>query len=237
MKSILKGELVKAAFSRARVSGLTLKPSNDELDLALDRLEDMMAEWQERNVCLGYFFEDEPNPNTPHNVPRAFHRAIKSNLAMGILADFNKLAPPSLIAEAQGSLSALYSSLARTKQISYPARMPIGSGNTLRDGRWDQFYRPEVTIDIECDHVLYVDDVQDFTQSFTDFMRQDETLTSHTITVDEGVTVVSSSLSSPDVKYRVQADTEGVFSGTITVVSSLGRQKSAAITFEVKGLD
>lgn len=236
MKSTLKGDLVTSAFSRARISGLTRQPTNDELDKALDRLEDLMAEWQARNMCTGYFFEEEPNPNTPHNVPRAYHRAIKSNLAMGILADFNKMAPPSLVLEAQGALSAMCGALARTKQISYPSRMPRGSGNVVTGANWDQFYQPEVTANIACGNSMYEGEIDDFTKSFNSYLRQDELVSSFTISADTGLTVVSSSLSSPDVSYRIQADTEGLIDVTINVVSSLGRQETVVIPFEVKGL-
>ena len=58
-----KIELLDRAYSKLRISGITVNPTPGDVEIALDEMECMLAEWDLVNVCLGYQFEDEPEPN------------------------------------------------------------------------------------------------------------------------------------------------------------------------------
>jgi hypothetical protein len=65
-----KVDLISGAYSKLRISGLTVQPTPEDLELALTRLENTMAEIEgARNICLGYNFEDQPDPNSVSNIP------------------------------------------------------------------------------------------------------------------------------------------------------------------------
>ena len=67
-----KGDIINRAFSALRISGITADPSPEDLELALGKLENMAAELAGRNIHTNFAFEDDPDPNTPHNMERKF---------------------------------------------------------------------------------------------------------------------------------------------------------------------
>jgi hypothetical protein len=235
-----KVDLINGAYSKARISGLTKSPTPDDLDLALVVLEDMMEEYFGRNIDVDYFFEDSPDSNTPHNVERKYWNAIKALLAGRLLADFGKDPNDSLARQINSGFSFLSSSTAPVKQTSYPSRQPTGAGN----GRWNRyqrFYRTaaEAPLSATTNHML-IDDIDDFVEHFDAYLRDGETVSSYTIEADTGLTIVSSSLTSPDIDYQIQAD--GTSSETsseflqvkIVATTSLGRQETRIINFDLK---
>jgi len=227
-----KGDLVNAAFSRARISGLTVQPTADDVKLALEKLEDMAAHWESRNMRVGYAFEDSPNPSTPHNIPREHVAAFKANLAVLLLSDYGKEAPAPLIAEAQGTLSALASATAVVKPVPHPSRAPRG-----RVYGYPHFHSTVIEAPASAIRMV-VGEVKDFTEHFDNYLMLGESLTSYTLEADSGLTVLSESLSTPDVNYRLKA--EALATGTpayrsvkITVTTSSGRVEVRTVNFEV----
>ena len=137
----LKGFYVRKAYSEMRISGLTVTPSAEDYELALQSQEDMVLDWQDtRNVCLNWAFEDEADPNTESGAPTYANRAIATNLAVEMLAAFNKTVPDSLIRRARGAYCGLSGKALQLREVAYPNRMPLGSGNTSRWNRWWRFY-------------------------------------------------------------------------------------------------
>jgi hypothetical protein len=240
-KGTLKGDLINDGYSKLRISGLTVDPTPEDLELALMRLEDMAAEWFERGICAGYYFEDDPDPNTPHNVPRAHRQAFSSNLSLHLIPDFNKQEHPRLYAQASSSLSALSARSARDKlrQVQPPNRQPVGSGNTLRRSRWLRWYRPAAEVPLDCSSVyMEVGEINDYQEDYTEYLRQGEDLTSYTIEVTDGLTLVSDSLATPVISYRIEAvggddESESVDSVQIEATTTDGRVDIRTIYFEV----
>ena len=137
MTAAKKIDIINGAYSQLRISGLTRQPEPEDLRLALVRLENMAQEFFSRNICTDYNFEDVPNEDSLSNVPAEFLHMFETNLGMRLAPDFNLQVNPVLLSQANQSLSnasARYGA-ARLRQTAYPARMPIGAGNTLR-------YRP-----------------------------------------------------------------------------------------------
>jgi hypothetical protein len=244
MPSNLKGDFVNGAFSQLRISGITVVPSPEDLELALERLEDMASESPFSST--GYYFEDEPDPNTPHNIPRKYWQGFKAILALRLMPDFGKGAAPDpmLIKQANAGLSTISAGTARIQQIQYPARMPKGSGTTLRSGRWTRFFTPEVLAPIVPETVrMYVDDIRSFTESFASYLLDGETISSYTIDSDTGLTITADANADPDITYTIRADGSSPTGGDaflqvkIVVTTSGGRKETRIINFELLASD
>ena len=242
----LKVDFINGAYSLMRISGITVDPSNEDVELALERLEDMAEEFRGRNICTGYNFEDTPDPNSVHNVPRKYWYAYKSNLALRLLSDFGKGKEPDplLIGGAQTSFSFLSSDTAQIKTTQYPARQPRGSGNSLRYNRWQRFYTPIAEAPTSCTtKKMVVGEIDDFVEHFDAYLNDGEDISSFTIEADTGLTIVSSSNATPDINYRINAvGTSGeelntVFQVKIVVTTSDTRVETRLINFELTVID
>jgi len=232
----LKSDLINGAYSQLRISGLTVNPSGEDLEVAIRRLENMVAEF---DVRINYNFEDTPDANSLTNVDRQYWHALETNLAVRLVPDFNKQIPQILIGQATQSLSRMLGAAATPRQTEYPDRMARGSGNTQRFNRWNRFYRPVAESPNEpATNRMIIGDIQDFTEHFDSYLGDAETISSFTINASDGLTIQSSSLTSPDVDYRIRAD--GVASGSdkllnviIVATTSLGRKETRVINFEL----
>ena len=227
-----KVDIILDAYSQLRISGITRSPTPEDLETALQRLEDMAAEFATTSDDGGYMFEDSPDPNSPCGIPRGYKQAYATNLAVRLIPDFNKAVPPRLEMQAGSSLSNMIARLAaeRMREVSYPSRMPIGSGVTSRFSRWARFYRNEGEAPLSSTTVsLFVGDTHDFTQHYGSELASGETVDSYSLVVDSALTVVSDSLSSPDISYRLKAtaptgdDATNVQQVTIVATTSGGR--------------
>ena len=76
MPSFTKGEIVNDAYSQMRISGITVNATPADVALAVGRLDDMMSEFDGRNMCVNYAFEDSPSPVTEHGVDRKHHDGV-----------------------------------------------------------------------------------------------------------------------------------------------------------------
>ena len=86
----LKVDLVNRAYDWLRISGLTSNPLPEEVAIALDIQENMMYEFQSRNICSSWVFEECPDPNTdsimkPCSDIKLFTRFIYSSIFVFIL--------------------------------------------------------------------------------------------------------------------------------------------------------
>ena len=240
-KGLLKGDIINDAYSQMRISGLTTNPVPEELETALSRVENMAHEWFARNICAGYQFEDEPDPNTPHNVDRAHWHAFSTNLAIRLIPDFNKEVHQVLYSQAASSLCTLSNVSARNlmKQVQYPRRQPIGGANSLRWSRWLRWYRPAAEAPQTCATVkMQIDEINDFTESFADYLQTGEDVSSYVLEATDGISVNAESLATPIVSYTIQAvgggdDIESVDAVQITATTSNGRVEIRTIYFEV----
>jgi hypothetical protein len=235
-----KGDLINCAYSRGRISGLTSSPTPEDNELGLQRLENMAEEFHGRNIDVGYNFEDDPDFNSPHNIDKKYWDAFETNLACRLLGDFGKEPITSLFNLMRSGYSFLSSSTAPLQETQYPSRQPVGNANTLRRNRWRRYY-PEITaapLSSETEHMV-VDDIDDYTEHFDAYLLTGETIASYTIEASDGITIVSSSLTSPDVDYRIQADGSGTGEGTTTsevkivATTSDGRIETRLINFSL----
>ncbi len=235
-----KIERINGAYSQMRISGLTVSPSPEDLQLALNRLENMMHELEMgRNIFMSYNFEDEPDPNSVTNVDPVYWQMMDTNLAGRLIPDFNKTVPQALISLANSSLTTAssFSAAQNARQIAPPDRMPIGSGTDLRYNKYQRFNRAtQLPPNKVATNVMTINDIDDFFEDFTSYLGS-ETIASFVITVDKGLTLVSSSNNDPRIDYRIQADdnaTDGTWQQTrIIITTSSGRVETRKVNFEL----
>jgi len=240
-----KGDILSRAFSTLRVSGITVDPSPSDLELALHKLENMAAEFAGRNICVNYFFEEEPDPNTPHTMERKFWHSFEVMLAVRLMPDFGKGEKPdvTLIRQSSAGFSFLSSATARVNPVQYPSRMPKGSG-TVRPQRWRKFFEAQEQSPISClTKTMYIDDVRTFTEDFDSILEDGEDIDSYTIEANTGLTINSDSLATPVITYNVTADGNSDGTGIpylnvkIVATTTDGRVETRIINFRILASD
>ncbi len=232
-----KVDFIRDAFSQLRISGITVEPTPDDLELALMRLENMAHQWFARNICTSYNFEDTPDPNTETGVPRKYSQAFATNLAVRLIPDFNKQVPLVLQTQASASLSfaSTQSGIDRLNEVPYPDRQPIGSGNARWYGRWYRFYRQSDLAPNSCaTNRMVSNDIQDYVEDYTDYLIENEYIESFAITTDPKLDLLFSETDGEQVKYRIQAgDATGKQQVTISVRTNQDRVTTRFIFFEL----
>lgn len=229
-----KVDIINDAYSKLRISGLTVLPSPEDLELALSRLENMMSEFDSSGLQLNYNFEDDPDPNSLSNIPSFAYDGISGSLALRLSPDFNKIIPPSLVASVSASMGAISGRVAKDKlrKISYPSRMPVGSGNN-RFNRWSKFYYSCDLPPVESIQML-VGDVNNYIYSFESYLDDSEDIDTFTIEVSPGLTLVSSGVVGDTVNFRIQAVNPLWNTVKITIVTTSSREQIKVINVEVQ---
>ena len=232
----MKIDIILGAYDRIRVSGITVNPGARENVIALGRLERMAARWQSKNICVGYNFENQPDLNSDSNVPEEFRDAFESNLAFWLCTDYGKQPSQTLVLEQQSTLSQISSATAIVRPIKHPTRQPIGSGNTLRYNRYQKYYRPPMDAPVSCaTNKMNIGDIDDFTEHFESYLNGTEVISSYTIEADDGLTIQSDSLTSPDINYRIEAigGITAFLQVKIVATTDTGRIETRLINFEL----
>lgn len=240
MAATKKIDFINGAYSQMRVSGLTVAPTASDRSLALNRLESMAYEFEGRNICTNYNFTEIPDPDDLTNVDLEFTQAFETNLALRLLPDFNIQAPPALIGQASQSLSFMSgrSAFNLLQQVQYPRRMPRGRANDRNWGSFTRYYQEGSNPPAECStHNLFIGDINDFYEDYTSYLTDGETLSSAVLTADPGLSIVSQSVSSPRVNFRVEAlNTEQTGNWQqiqIVVTTDSGRKLTRKVNFNV----
>lgn len=236
----LKVDRITAAYSKLRISGLTVIPNPSDLELALNELENMMAELASRGIEVGYNFEEQPDPNSDLNAPKEFWNMIATNLATRLIPDFNKDVSPTLFAQASQSLSMASNICARNRirNVQYPARMPVGSGNRILS-RWQRFYVGFNDIPPNKPSTLFImqGETNDFEEFFAAYLRADEFIDTFSVTSDTGLVVISSDRLEGVITYRLNVPIELSASSwqqvKIRVSTTEGRVEIRIINFQV----
>lgn len=241
MAGLLKSDLINNAYSKIRISGLTVVPSPKDNALAIDALESIMEEFRGRNICVDYNFENEPDLASPHNVDKKYHKSIESILAATLCPNFGKTTDL-IIRQERAAYSFLASATAKFVQTQYPSRHPIGSGNMFRAGNTNKFYQRTPEAPQSCEtHKMYIDDIEIFIENYEAYLNDGETIDSYTITSDTGLTVSGDTLNTEEtnITYTVEAVGSGDESSDnflrvkIVVVTTDGRQETRFINFQL----
>lgn len=232
---IRKGDIVNDAYSRLRISGLTVNPSPEDVSVALMRLEDMASEWEERNICLSYNFEDynDVDANSDSGIPRWASNAVKANLAIRLLADFGKEITPSLMMAANSSLSFVVSKTAKVRQTQYSNRMPIGSGNS-RIYRYQRYYKTSEQAPQDCDTIpMVVGQIDDYSIDWTSSLEDGDSVASYTISSGSGVQILADNRVDNEMFFQLKAISAGYAKVYITVTTTEGKADPKVIAVNV----
>lgn len=126
-----KAEIINTAYSMLLLTGVTVGASSSDVTLALDRLEDIMYEFQSQGLNTGYNFEEEPDVNSLSGLAMWMNQGVSGMLALRIAPDFGVTITPELMTPISIATSNLSARLAQVNQTNYAGRMPIGSGQKL----------------------------------------------------------------------------------------------------------
>lgn len=234
-----KGSIINDAYSRLRISGLTVDPTPEDMEIGLSRLENMMSTLEARDVRLGYLFEDMPDPSTEHGVDGEHWEMMAANLAVRLAPDFGKAATQDLLLRAKSSMSDTYAitSALSARQVDAPRTMPIGSGNR-RNFRYLKYNRPLPQAP-QYSNTLVRGNVNDYEENYEAYLTQGEIIESFEIQVDNGLAVVSSSNNDPIINYRIRAEADNQYTRqflqvNIKITTSAGRIESRLIDFAIR---
>lgn len=232
-----KGDIINQAYSKLRISGKTKIPDASDIELAIGELELIANEIESRNLFTGFNFEEEPDPASKHGLDRKYVAHYAAILASRLMPDFGKFQAPDpfLIQRASVAWSSIASLAFQLKPSQYPSRMPVGSGNRRCYFEYSDFYVPEATPPTSCESkYMIIGEIDDFTENFDSYLGDGEDVVSYTITADTGLTIVTDSLATPVISYRIQADSAVSLALVVIVVTtSTGRKKSKTISFSV----
>ena len=231
-----KGEIINDAYSQLRISGLTVDATGKEKETALNRLEGMAAEFEGRNICINYIFEELPDTSTSTGVSLQFQQMLATNLAVRLIPDFGKNSQqsPSLMdlkKQANQSLSNASARTAKVNRTNYPDRMPVGSGNTFRLGnKWRRFYREAGNPVISCEtKELPLNSIASYVVSWSNFLADGETIASFIIESTSGLTVSEAAIqnSSTEIFYKALGTSCGAQTVTISIVTTSSAPENA----------
>jgi hypothetical protein len=205
---LLKADIINDAYSKLRVSGLTVGATPEDITLALNRLENMIREFQGRNICVDWEIVDVPDVNDYHNLRPEHYDAISTLLAGRLMVDFGKPLTNEMMMSAKGASSFLYSSTAVKQQTNYPRRQPRGAGNRRLGSNLSNFLPSAQEPPPDCTETfqMYVGDIEDYTEHYEAYLRDGEDIASFTIESDTGLALISSSSTITDVTYLLRAD-------------------------------
>jgi hypothetical protein len=240
---ITKGDIVNEAFEEIRISGLTIKATPDEIERGLFKLESLAAELESRNVLAGYNFTEYPDAADDSGLHLSARQAFVTNLATRMVTSFGKEMPSVLAVQALQSLSTLSGSVALLRQVQAPSRMPRGSGNTLRYNRWQRYNVPVEQAPLgSSTKVLRIGNVNDYFAEWDAYLSTGEDLESYVLVASKGVEVLSESLSTPRVNFRLRGEQvsstndglTAIFATvSITVTTTNGRVDTKVINFRL----
>ena len=234
-----KLDLVNSALSKIAISGITAPATPDDYQTLLFRLEGLMYEMERtRNICCRFNFTTDPDTGDPHGMDFALFEPISNILAIRVLQDYGIPPAPAMSAAATAAISSLSAQTFQIRETQYPRRQARGSGNTLRYNRWQRFYRQPDQVPLICSTVkLDQGEINDYSQSWADYLRPGEDLMSFTIMNTDGLRVVSSALATPVINYRLEGLNTSIDNGVeqirLKVTTTTGRIDERLLNVEV----
>lgn len=205
-----KGDIINDALSKMSISGIVVPPEVSDISLATRRLEMIMYRLRDgRDMELGYNFTARPNPSDFHRMEFIAFDPISSFLAVSLLTDYKLPIPPTLQAQSAAGMSELSGHVLKNQlePVQYPSRAPRGSGNTQKYIRWRSFYsEPEaLPVNVTDEITMQVDEINDFVEDFTDYLRFGEMLMAVDTELTSGIRLISSVIDGNRLNYRIEA--------------------------------
>ncbi len=234
-----KLDIINSALDKMGISGITAPAQASDYATLLDRLEGIMYEFENsRNICTRYNFTVEPDTADNHGMDFGLVEPVANMLTYRTLMDYEIPITPALNASVEAAVTSISNQTFQFRETQYPRRQPRGAGNTLRYNRWQRFYRKPDRVPLVCtSQKLDMGEIDDYSQSWADYLRDDEDISSFEIFHTTGIRLVTTGLSSPVVNYRVQGLNPSIDNGVeqvrIRITTSTGRIDERLLNFEV----
>lgn len=230
MTSKTKKQILNDCFNELRINGITASADNEDIKLALGRLEDLMAE---QTFNIGFRFEKVPDPNSYSGIPAYANFAIASLLALRLCPAYGK-APESLIRQVSQAMGALLNRVATPRRVSYPCRQPLGMGNR-RAYNYHQFM-PEVVQapnSVDTYQMNVGDRLVSQSIDFSQYLQPLEAISSYTKTLSSGIQVSDESTVGASILFSLTALEDGFQQVLFTVTGSSGSKVNRTIDINV----
>lgn len=227
-----KAEIINDAFSMLLMTGVTTNATPGDSELAFNRLNDLMAELDSRNMQTGYTFLDG-DISSESGLQSWMNYAVSSALALRICSDFGVEPPASLVALANSAMNNLSARLARVQEVQYPSRMPVGSGQRwlgrFRDhyGQAAQYPNNGVT------QTAAQYSTGQYKIDFTSLLQIGEALSGFTQTATSGINVLSSSFSGNVVTLQIQFQASVIGQVNIVATGDAGSVVPRSLDFNI----
>lgn len=137
--------IVEDAFEEIGVKTAEVELTGDELQSGIRRCNDMLLEWDDIGVIVGY--SEVLNGDDTVNVERNAIGAVKYNLAIRLAPSFQKPITAALATVAGSTLDVLLASNTDLSNIAYPDTLPLGSGNQCGSNDTNQRFFPNNKMD------------------------------------------------------------------------------------------
>ena len=153
--SYTKRQLVEAAMAEIGLASYAFDLLPEQRELALRRLDSMMAEWNSRGLRLGYPVPDSPatsDIDADSNLPDAAWEAVITNLALRMAPSYGKQVNIETKVTARHALNTILARASMPSEMKLPA-MPSGAGNKSFDDPYlsepadDLVAGPDTTLD------------------------------------------------------------------------------------------
>lgn len=133
MREVVEDAMEDIGVKKAEVS---LEP--DELQSGIRRCNDMLAQWVELGIIVGY--NPVFNGDDVLELDASAIAAVKAKLAIKLAPSYSKQITSALAENARESMEMLEIANSHIGTIAYPDTLPVGSGNQCGDYYEDTFF-------------------------------------------------------------------------------------------------
>lgn len=131
-------EVVQDAMEDIGVKAAEISLTPDELQSGIRRLNDMLAQWDQLGIIVGY--NPVTNGDDVLELDPAAIAAAKAKLAIKLAPSYSKVITPGLVENARESMDMLEIMNSHIGEIAYPDSLPLGSGNSCGGTYVDQVF-------------------------------------------------------------------------------------------------
>jgi len=147
-----KRQFIEAAFDEIGIGSYQFDLAPEMLQLALKRLDSMMASWNAKGIRLAYPIASDPSTSTisdDTSVPDSANEAIYTNLAVRLAPVFGKQIHPDTKQAAFTSYNAMIAKNTSIPTRQFEQTIPAGQGNKFRRNYSPLLIRPEDRLDTD----------------------------------------------------------------------------------------
>lgn len=146
-----KLQLIEEAFAEIGL-GNAFNVGTEEVQVALRRLDTMMAQWAGIGLHLGYLMPTNPGDSSTADasgLPDDANEAVYLNLAVKIAPGYGKTISPDTKASARAGYLALLRKAVQPVEQQMPNTMPRGAGNKPWRATAPFFPTPQAVLDAD----------------------------------------------------------------------------------------